>query len=1014
VHRSRILAALLLFAFIAPLTGTTYLAHAPSATAQEMPYLDDAPVLTDDSVLLQDTGEFRAAAGALTVNTSDREATRAFFNQYYLNAPTPDIGWTGNVGACQAGTTSQAFKDAVSLRINFFRAMAGVWAGTGLSSTANTKDQQAALMFSANQALSHDPPQTWTCYTAGGDEAAGSSNIFLGEYGWNAIDGYMWDYGGNNTEAGHRRNLLYPQTQLFGTGDIPGPFSERWPANAIWVFDSHVWDTRPATRDEFVAWPPKGYVPYQIVYPRWSFSYPGAGFSNATVTVKLNGTSIPVSVDYRSAPLSPGYMSVPENAIVWRPNNLDSSTIWSKPTNGDQTYTVTISNVTINGQARSFTYDVKVFDPAIAGATIGNNLTASLSPTRGIPRSRVTANVSGFGNTVSVPVKWGDTLLTTITTNSSGAGSSAFRVPYAPMGTYPVTFGAGGGSLTKTFEVIPRIKLTPSTGAPGDTVDVSLRGYKARETVRIRWKRGTSWAEVARVTTSSTGSANIDVKVPSWAPDGTNSVRGDSTVSGGGRAQTNAFTVVLTARLQAGTMTLSANRGTVNSRLTATLNGFPANTAVTLTFPGYYEATATGTTDATGNATLQLRVPATPLGSYTVTAEGGGMQTTGSYEVVPRIKLVPSEGARGSTVSVSLRGYGARETVRLRWQQGSSWVELTRVTTSSSGSAKVDISVPDWASDGSASVRGDALSSDGGRAQTNAFVVSGGQLTSAAVTAPTATPEPAPSPSLNTVWTPFADDFESGTLDQWTDVNGVSIQAGDARDGAYAAAATSDGSPATARATLSLPQADLYVDAAVKSVAQGGNPVRLLQLRSVTDTPVVTASLDAESRLTITNDLTGRQATGPIVTQGEWHDLQLHAHIGNENGGIDVWLDGQRVEDLSAADTLGSDLLAFLMIGDDSPGGSFDLRFDTVGVDLQCIGTCPATPAATEPAPDVTPEPSATIEPTEEVIPPTPEPTSTPELSAEEPTATPTEAPVEPTAEAPADETAPDEEANQG
>jgi hypothetical protein len=355
--------------------------------------------------------------------------------------------------------------------------------------------------------------------------------------------------------------------------------------------------------------------------------------------------------------------------------------------------------------------------------------------------------------------------------------------------------------------------------------------------------------------------------------------------------------------------------------------------------------------------------------------------------------------------------------VRLRWQQGASWVELTRVTTSSSGSAKVEIPVPSWAPDGPASVRGDALSANGGRAQTNAFVVNGGHLTGAEVTIPSPTPEPALSPSPATVWAPFADDFERGTLDQWTDVNGVNVQAGDARDGVYAAVITSDGAPATARTAFSLPQSDLYVHAAVKAVAPGDNPVRLLQLRSVTDTPVVEASLDAESRLVVTNLLTGRQATGPIIAAGEWHDLQLHVRTGDENGVVEVWLDGGRIAELSAPDTFGSDPLAFLLIGDDTPGRSFDLRFDSIGVDLQCMGSCPATSATAEPTPEITPEPSATteptLEPTEEVIPPTPEPTSTPEPAAE-PTVTPTEAPAAPTMEAPADEPAPDEDASQG
>ena len=51
------------------------------------------------------------------------------------------------------------------LRLNYYRAMAGVPATVTFSDTYNAMDQQAALMMSANGQLSHSPPTTWTCYT---------------------------------------------------------------------------------------------------------------------------------------------------------------------------------------------------------------------------------------------------------------------------------------------------------------------------------------------------------------------------------------------------------------------------------------------------------------------------------------------------------------------------------------------------------------------------------------------------------------------------------------------------------------------------------------------------------------------------------------------------------------------------------------------------------------------------------------------------------------------------------
>ena len=143
-------------------------------------------------------------------------------------------------------------------------------------------------MMSANNQLSHSPSPTWQCYTPEGAAAAGKSDLFLGVYGWDAISGYVRDPGDFNGAVGHRRWILYPQTQTMGTGDLPPTGGSS--SNALWVIDGHVWDPRPATRDMFVAWPPPGYVPYQVVFPRWSFSYPNADFSQASVTMTLDGS----------------------------------------------------------------------------------------------------------------------------------------------------------------------------------------------------------------------------------------------------------------------------------------------------------------------------------------------------------------------------------------------------------------------------------------------------------------------------------------------------------------------------------------------------------------------------------------------------------------------------------------------------------------------------------------------------------------------------------------------------
>ena len=299
--------------------------------------------------------------GGFSIDPADRLQSRAFYNSVFqASAGTPDE-WSGDVSICDAGTTSPQFRRDVLVRINYFRAMAGVPAEVTLLEAYNNKAQQAALMMSANGALSHYPPTSWRCYSDAGFEAAGNSNLSLGDYGWDAVFGQMQDNGPSNGPVGHRRWILHPQTRQMGTGDVPGGESFR-PANALWVLDNHTWDVRPPTRDPFVTWPPPGYVPYQVVFPRWSFSYPDADFSTASVTMTVGTEEVSLA---QEQPV----MGAGENTLVWVPEGRDadlSRSSWDRP-EGDTTYSVRVENVGIGASLETFDYQVTVIDPTTRG-----------------------------------------------------------------------------------------------------------------------------------------------------------------------------------------------------------------------------------------------------------------------------------------------------------------------------------------------------------------------------------------------------------------------------------------------------------------------------------------------------------------------------------------------------------------------------------------------------------------------------------------------------------------------
>ncbi|MFO1499486.1 MAG: immunoglobulin domain-containing protein, partial [Verrucomicrobiota bacterium] len=303
------------------------------------------------------------------VNTANREEVRTLFNSVYLPGEGPVVlQWTGSIANCDPGTISQSVKDRAQQRVNYFRAMAGVPGAVTFTPANDALAQAGALVNSANRITSHGPPPTSSCYSeqarqgAASDLIGQSNNQGLGP---KAIDTWMDDGSFNNEPVGHRRSIINPYDKTMGYGDVPatggGVAPTGYPSTAaLYVFGER-YPERPAPRDEFVAWPPKGYLPYQLYVSRWHFSLWQANFDNATVTLSQNGANIPLTIQYRNSGIGA------ESITFIRTDEVDRVIRMPAPAT-DQTYTVTVNNVMVNGTARNFTYTVTFFDPAVPAA----------------------------------------------------------------------------------------------------------------------------------------------------------------------------------------------------------------------------------------------------------------------------------------------------------------------------------------------------------------------------------------------------------------------------------------------------------------------------------------------------------------------------------------------------------------------------------------------------------------------------------------------------------------------
>ncbi|HEX7486280.1 MAG TPA: IPT/TIG domain-containing protein, partial [Vicinamibacterales bacterium] len=230
---------------------------------------------------------------------------------------------------------------------------------------------------------------------------------------------------------------------------------------------SHMWEPRPTTREEFVAWPPPGYVPYQVVFPRWSFSYPSADFFLASVTMTENQQNVALVLET----VTNGYG---ENTLVWVPGEMPTNQPWPRPA-ADTTYRVAVSNVRIAGSPRSFTYDVIVMDPGPTITTV-----TGVTPGRGpvVGGTAVTITGTNFF-TEQTAVAAGGAAATSVEVIDATSLTAVTPAHAAGAVDVVVTTPAGTATLPNGFAYVPA--LPPFTDDPLVARSTVVRGIHVTE-----------------------------------------------------------------------------------------------------------------------------------------------------------------------------------------------------------------------------------------------------------------------------------------------------------------------------------------------------------------------------------------------------------------------------------------------------------------------------------------------------------------------------------------------------
>lgn len=269
-------------------------------------------------------------------------AREDFFQNYYNtrtmgtdingNEITPYV-WDGRVGGCNEGKVDSDIQNKVVNRINYFRRNAGL-SEVVFDEATNEYCQKAALMMTANNALSHNPPKTWRCWSSEGAYALKHSLLIEGANTSMAVTYIMDD---KSSSAGNRRWLLYPNGRVYGHGSTNNHA-------VIWALDDSGTTDSTAYMNTPITWPPKGYLPQLMLMENWTFSL-DADLTDAYIYVMQDDKLLDVSIE----PLVDGY-GLP--TLVFKPV-FDKRSL---PKKSNFEVGITLSD------GRQFKYNVRTFD----------------------------------------------------------------------------------------------------------------------------------------------------------------------------------------------------------------------------------------------------------------------------------------------------------------------------------------------------------------------------------------------------------------------------------------------------------------------------------------------------------------------------------------------------------------------------------------------------------------------------------------------------------------------------
>ncbi len=182
----------------------------------------------------------------------------------------------------------------------------------------------------------------------------------------------------------------------------------------------------------------------------------------------------------------------------------------------------------------------------------------------------------------------------------------------------------------------------------------------------------------------------------------------------------------------------------------------------------------------------------------------------------------------------------------------------------------------------------------------------------------------------------FSDDFESGNTSAWTTNTGsaITVQGTTYNLGTQAAEGNVASATANLRKTLASTYSNLYYRTYFYTKSQStASGMGLLAMRTSADAAINKVYIDGPTgKLCYRNEISLTNTCSTTVpTQNAWHSVELHTIINGTSSTREVWYDGTAVSSLtSTSDSLGTNNVGRILLGESNSGRTFDVVFDDV------------------------------------------------------------------------------------